>query len=136
MAAGSGRNVAIYLGDGAGPPEGFTKLTAFRTNELTINGELVDISDKTDGNRLLLSGGGIKSYSMSGSGVFKDSADEETLRAQADAQSLDNYEFRFSDGSKYMGAFQVVNYSRSGDHTDAELFSATFESSGAVTFTA
>ena len=134
MAAGSGRDVAIYSGDGASP-EVFTKIAAFRANSFAINGQAVDISDKTNNERVLLSGGGLKAYSMSGSGVFKDAVVEETLRSQADAQTLDNYEFRFSDGSKYMGAFQVVNYERSGDHDNAELFSCSFEGSGTMTYT-
>ena len=105
-----------------------------RSNSFVINGETIDVSDKDSTWRELLPGGGILSMSVSGSGVFKDAALDETLRAQAQAQTLDNYEMRSGNGDIWRGAFQVTSYERGGEHNGEETFSVSLESSGAITF--
>lgn len=136
MAAQKGRDFVIYVGDGA-TPEVFTKLGALRATTMTLNGEMVDITDKNSaGWRELLADGGVKSMTLAGNGVFKDAAIEETLRAQAFAQSIDNYRVQSGNGNKFTGAFQITVYERSGDHNADEQFSITIESAGAITFAA
>ena len=136
MAAQSGATFILHQGDG-GSPEVFTvTLGMFRTNSLVINGEAVDITDKdSSGWRTLLTGGGIKSMTVSGSGVFTDTAAEETVRSQMFAQTLNNYQVRSGSTEIFQGAFQITSYERSGDHNAEEQISITLESSGAITFT-
>lgn len=134
MAAGSGRDFGVYVGDG-GSPEGFTQVASFRTDEMTLNGQSVDISDKSLAWEQLLSGGGIKSMTMTGSGIFTDTANEETIRSQWFAQTINNYRYLRSDGAIFAGAFQVESLTYSGEHNGAGQFSATWRSSGAVSFT-
>ncbi len=130
-----GFNFVIYIGDGASP-EVFTKLGSFRSNTLTFNGELVDVTDKNQaGWRLLMTGAGLRSLTMSGSGIFTDTADEETLRSQAFGQVLNNYQMRSDSGKQFEGAFLITQYERGGEHNSEETFSATLESSGAIVHT-
>ncbi len=134
MAAGSGRSFILKIGDG-GSPEAFTTIVAFRSNSLRINGQLVDTTTKdSTGWRELLSGGGIRSMSMSGSGVFKDAANEESLRSVAFSQALRSFQM-LSGAHVFQGSFQVLNYERTGEVDGAEEFSCTFESSGVVSYT-
>ena len=74
--------------------------------------------------------------SLSANGVFTDSAAEETVRSQAAANSINNYQIVSGNGDKWQGAFLITSYQRSGNHNDDEQFSISLESSGAITFTA
>ena len=137
MSAGTCRNLVIYVGQGDGPPETFNKLGAFRTNGMTINGELVDITDKDSlGFREGLDGGGIRNLSFTGAGAFKDGAEEENLRLAALNQTKNNYQMRTTGGHIFEGPFQVTSYERSGEVNGAEEFSVTMESVGTVTYQA
>ena len=135
MPAGTGRNLVIYRGQGDGPPETFLKVGAFRTNGATINGELVDITDKdSDGWREGLDGGGIRNMSFTGSGAFKDGSEEEGLRARAFDQASANYQMRTTGGHIFEGPFQIVTYERTGEVNGAEEFSLTMESLNTITY--
>lgn len=136
MAAEKGRAFLIKRGDGA-TSETFTSIGGMRSTSLTINNEIVDITSKDDaGVRLLLADGGVSSITVSGSGVFTDSAGEVLIQTSATAMTLDNYEIVFESGDKFAGAFQVTSYERAGEHNGEVTYSLTLESSGAITFTA
>jgi predicted secreted protein len=68
-------------------------------------------------------------------GLFKDTAAEETFRAQAFARSLRNYELIFPNSDKYTAAFAVENYTRGGAYDGIETFSATLRRSGDGVYT-
>jgi len=136
MAAEKGRAFVLKIGDGA-TSETFNTIGGMRSNSMTINGEQVNISDKDSaGWRELLADAGEKSVSLSGSGVFKDTASEGTLQTAATSQTIDNYEIVFESGAKFTGAFQVSNLEYTGENNSELTFSASLESSGPVTFTA
>lgn len=136
MAANSGNDFLLKVGDGAST-EAFTTLAGMRTTSMTINNALVDITTKDSShNRTILSGGGVKSMSISADGVFTDAAVEETLRANATANTLNNYQIEFGNGDTYEGAFLITSYQRAGSNDAEETFSVSLESSGALTYTA
>lgn len=137
MAESRGRLFVIQAGDGA-TAEVFTTIAGFRSNSLTLNNEAVDVTTKSSAPwRKLLADAGLRSMSLDGSGIFGDTASEETLRSQADAATIDNYRILDTDtGDYWEGGFLVTNYSRSGEYNGAVEFSCAFESSGTVTFTA
>ena len=136
MAAEKGRAFLIKRGDGA-TSEIFTSVAGMRSTSLTINNEMVDITSKDDaGIRLLLADGGVRSITISGSGVFTDSAGELLIQTSALDMTLDNYEIVFESGDKFGGAFQVTSYERAGEHNGEVTYSLTLESSGTITFTA
>ena len=90
--------------------------------------------DSTNKWRQLLSGGGVRTLSVSGSGVFTDETSEETMRGYAFAGSVDNYELIFGNADTLSGAFQISSYERSGDHNGEETYSMTLDNAGDVTF--
>ena len=133
MAAEKGRAMVLKVGDGA-TSEAFTTIGGMRANTVTINGETVDITDKDSaGWRQLLAAAGVKSVSIQGNGVFKDSAAEATIRAYALAQSIDNYQLAFEDGDYFAGAFQITSLEYTGEYNGARQYSLQLESSGEVT---
>src|SRR5204862_1249719 len=82
MSAQRGKDLLVKIGDG-GSPETFTTVAGLRATTLSFNAQTVDVTnaDSVDQWRELLAGAGVKSASFSGSGVFKDAASDESLRA-------------------------------------------------------
>ncbi len=134
MAAQKGRSFLLQIDDGA---SGFLSLAACRANGMTLNNAEVDITTKSSANwKTLLDDGGVKSMTISASGVFEDSAAEEILRTQSFANALRTYKLLFPNGDTLEGSFLITSYERSGEHADAEMFNAALSLSGAPTFVA
>lgn len=136
MPAKKGRLFLLKAGDGASP-EVFTTVAGLRSTGLTINGESVDVTDKDseDQMRELLDGGGVKSMTISGGGVFKDDTSQTLLESRALAGSIDNYQIVFDGGRTYEGGFQVTTVEYAGEHNADHTYSVTLESSGTIIIT-
>ena len=134
MAAQKGRALLMKIGDGASP-ETFTTIGGMRSTTLTLNDETVDITNKDSTNdaRSLLAQGGIKSGTVSGSGVFTDSASETTLYGKWHASSNANYQFLVPDLITITGAFQLTSLEYAGEYNGEVTYSFTFESAGDLT---
>ena len=140
MAAGKGSSF-LLKDNSTGTP---ATIGGLRSTSMTINGEAVDITSKdsnafiSSGNdkaRDLLQGGGVRSMTLSASGVFTDSSTENILRGFAFDGAIQNYDLVFSDGSKIAGAFLVTSYERAGEFNGEETYSVTLESSNTITYT-
>ena len=140
MAAGKGSSF-LLKDNSTGTP---ATIGGLRSTSMSINGEMVDITDKdsnafiSSGNdkaRDLLQGGGVRSMTLSASGVFTDSSTENILRGFAFDGAIQNYDLVFSDGSKISGAFLVTSYERAGEFNGEETYSVTLESSNTITYT-
>ena len=140
MPAGKGSSF-LLKDNSTGTP---ATIGGLRSTSMTINGEAVDITSKdsnafiSSGNdkaRDLLQGGGVRSMTLSASGVFTDSSTENILRGFAFDGAIQNYDLVFSDGSKISGAFLITSYERAGEFNGEETFSCTLESSGTITYT-
>ena len=135
MAAQKGRSFVLKIGNGA-TVEAFTTVGGMRSTGITLGNETVDVTDKDSaGWRELLESAGGKSVSVSGSGVFKDTASETTVRTAALADTIDNYRVQFEDGDYFAGAFQITSLEITGENNGAREYALTLESSGAVTYT-
>lgn len=136
MAAEKGRAFLLKIGDG-GAPENFTTIGGLRATSMTINNDVVDITNKTSGGwRELLAGAGIRSISISGSGVFTGSAAESLMRDHALSGAIANYEVVFESGDKFSGAFYIVSLEYTGDHNGERTYALRLDSSGAVAYAA
>ena len=140
MAAGIGCSF-LLKDNSTGTP---ATIGGLRSTSMTINGEAVDITSKdsnafiSSGNdkaRDLLQGGGVRSMTISASGVFTDSSTENILRGFAFDGAIQNYDLVFSDGSKISGAFLITSYERAGEFNGEETYSVTLESSNTITYT-
>ena len=140
MAAGKGSSF-LLKDNSTGTP---ATIGGLRSTSMTINGEMVDITDKdsndfssssNDKARTLLQGGGVRSMSISASGVFTDSSTENIMRGFAFDGAIQNYDLVFSDGSKISGAFLITSYERAGEFNGEETYSVTLESSNTITYT-
>lgn len=140
MPAGKGSSF-LLKDNSTGTP---ATIGGLRSTSMTINGEAVDITTKdsnafiSSGNdkaRDLLQGGGVRSMTISASGVFTDSSTENLVRGFAFDGAIQNYDLIFSDTSKISGAFLITSYERAGEFNGEETYSLTLESSNTITYT-
>ena len=114
-----------------------TTLGGRRSSTLTINDEAVDITNKdSSNNRTLLPDAGVTSMTISGSGVFTDSTAETTMRTNIGGAALSSMSFIVPDLGTFAGSFHIASLEYGGEYNGEATWSATFESGGAVTFSA
>ena len=136
MTAAKGNQVLIKVDtDGAGT---YADVGGIRSKSISFNEETVDVTDGASANRFreLLEGAGVKSVSISGSGVFKDSATEKNVFDYWVAGTHANYQFIIPGFYQIQGAFQITNVSYAGEYNGEATFDMSFESAGDMTFTA
>jgi TP901-1 family phage major tail protein len=133
MSAEKGSAFLLKIGNGASPPV-FTTVAGMRTTQMSVNGEAVNVTSKDSGGwRELLSGAGVRSVSVSASGIFTGSVAELRLKANALGGILDDYELSFESGERLRGRFLVARLDYSGDYNGERNYALSLESSGAVT---
>ena len=134
MAAQKGRLFLLKQGTATAG----TTIAGLRATRFRVNQETVDATTKDSANqwRELLAGAGVRALSIDASGLFQDSAVEETVRGYAFAGTANAFGLVFENGDKIDGSFIVTSLERSGDYNGEEQYALTLESAGAVTFTA
>lgn len=134
MAAQKGSALLMKIGNAASP-EVFTTIGGMRSTSIAMNDEIVDVTNKDSGRqRAILAQGGVVSMTVSGSGVFTDTASETTLEGKFDQASLTNYQFLVPDFGTYTGKFMLTTLEYAGEFNGEVTYSFTFESSGTITF--
>ncbi|MBI1188317.1 MAG: phage major tail protein, TP901-1 family [Alphaproteobacteria bacterium] len=133
MAAQKGREVLIRL-DIAST---LTTIGGMRQKSMSLNDSQVDVTDSDSAGRWreLLAAAGVKSMSLSGSGVFKDSAAEIALLGHWNAGTHPTMAFFIPEIGTFQGPF-AVNLQYQGQHDGEVQFSASFDSAGEIAFTA
>lgn len=128
MAATAGRKLRIKKGS--------TAIAGARTDNLTINNEPIDITDKAaSGWRTMLADVGARSVDADVEGVLLDS----TLIAVATGTAsslLAAYTIEIDGIGSFTGNFYLNSLAISGEQADTVTFTANIQSSGTITFTA
>lgn len=136
MAAQTGKSILIKIDTtGAGV---FSTIGGMRSKSITLNKETVDVTDSDSVMqwRELLGGAGVKTCSISGSGVFKDSATEGLVRTNFFGDVIGEFQFVIPDFGTFEGLFDITSLEYSGEYNGEAQFSMSFESAGPITFTA
>ena len=144
MAAQKGKDVLMKINTSGST---FVTIGGLRSTSITLNDEAVDITNKSSkGTRTLLAGAGVNSISISGSGVFTDTTEEQLVRTTFAAQqntsdgstgqtpAFKNFQFIVPDLGTYTGAFMIASIEYAGEFNCAATYSMTFESAGYITF--
>lgn len=116
----------------------FVAMAGLRTKSVQMNAEQVDVtnSDSASKYRELLAGAGIKSLSVSGSGVFTDDTTHETARAAWAAGTLKDFQIVIPGWGTWEGAFQITQLAVAGEHNGEVTYDITLESADAPAWTA
>jgi TP901-1 family phage major tail protein len=132
MSAEKGSAFLLKVGNGGEPPI-FSTVAGMRTTQMSVNGEAVNVTTKDSGGwRELLSGAGVRSVSVSASGIFTGSATELRVKGNALSGAVDDYELSFESGERMRGRFLVTRLDYSGDYNGERNYALSLESSGPV----
>lgn len=115
-----------------------TALAAGRTTSISLNSETVDVTSADDTNRWrqLLAGAGVKSMSVSMSGVLKDGVTHDQMIDDLIAQTVDAYGIVLGTLGTFDGNFQLTQFDANGDYNGEAQWSITLESGGDITYAA
>lgn len=136
MSAQRGKDLLLKVDTtGAGD---FVTVAGLRARGLAFNAATVDITHAESAGewRELLAGAGARSARVSGSGIFKDAASDETARALFFAGTIRAWQVAIPDFGTVAGAFQITALEYSGGHDNELTFELALESAGALSFTA
>ena len=136
MAVQKGRDLLLKMSDGADSPS-FVTIAGIRARTVSLNAKTVDITDsQSNGWRELLEGAGIRSMSVSGSGVFRDDASDALLRDAFFSQAQVAWQVIVPSFGTFAGVFLIAALEYAGQHDGEATFSLTLASAGEVSFAA
>lgn len=136
MASQKGKDLLLKVDtSGAGV---YATVAGLRTRSLAINAETVDVTHAESAGqwRELLAGAGVRSARLSGSGVFKDSASDATIRDYAFNATIRNWQVIVPDFGTIEGPFQISALEFGGRHDGEVTFEIALESAGQLSFVA
>lgn len=136
MAAQNGKDLLIKVdmtGDGQ-----FETLAGLRATRISFNAESVDVTslESQGGWRELLAGAGVRSASISGSGIFRDDTTDERARQLFFDGITPDFQVVIPDFGIVEGAFQVTSLDYAGSHNGEATYELSLSSAGALTFVA
>lgn len=136
MSAQNGKDLLIKVdmtADGQ-----FEAIAGLRATRISFNAESVDVTslESQGGWRELLSGAGVKSAAISGSGVFKDESTDERARQIFFDSATPQFQVIIPDFGIVEGPFQVTALEYSGSHNGEATYELSLSSAGALSFVA
>lgn len=136
MAAQKGKDLLIKL-DAAGTNT-FVTVAGLRARSIAFNARSVDVTNAESSGqwRELLAGAGVRTASVSGRGIFKDSASDADVRTVFFDAAIRNWQIIIPDFGMVAGAFQITALEYAGEHDGEVTFDMALESAGALVFTA
>ena len=137
MAAQKGLDVLIKMNTVAAPTV-FTTVAGIRSASFSLNSSSVDVTtaDSTGRWRELLDCSGVRTASISGSGVFTDGATDETVRKHYFDDTTPKCQLVIPDFGTIEADFRITSLDYSGSHDGEADFSISLESAGELTWTA
>jgi TP901-1 family phage major tail protein len=136
MAAQNGKDLLIKIdmnGEGL-----FETVAGLRATRISLNAASVEVTslESEGGWRELLSGAGVKSASISGSGIFKDQVTDERARQIFFDGLMPAFQIIIPDFGVLQGPFQITSISYAGAHDGEATYEIALASAGAIGFTA
>lgn len=136
MAVQSGKDLLIkvdMIGDGS-----FETIAGLRATRISFNAETVDVTslESAGGWRELLAGAGVKTASISGSGVFRDANTDERARQIFFDAEMPAFQVVVPSFGVIEGPFQITSIDYAGNHNGEATYELSLASAGALTFAA
>jgi len=136
MAVQNGKDLLVKIDlTGTG---NFQTVAGLRATRVSFNAEAVDVTslESAGGWRELLAGAGIKSASISGSGIFRDAASDARARQIFFDGEMPDFQVVIPDFGIVEGPFQVSGIEYAGSHDGEASYDLSLASAGQLTFTA
>lgn len=136
MAAQNGKDLLLKIDmTGAGQ---FETVAGLRATRISFNAESVDVTslESQGGWRELLSGAGVKSAMIAGSGVFKDDVTDERARQIFFDGETPEFQVIVPEFGIVEGAFLITALEYAGSHNGEATYELSLASAGALSFTA
>ena len=131
MSAKLGRDLLLKVDSG----NGFATVAGLRTKTLRFNSQAVDITDAGSGGWTeLLPEAGLRSVSITGSGVFRDAASNASVRAAFFAQSPLDAQMILPGFGTITASVLVTALSYGGTYRGEATFELTLSATGPVGF--
>jgi TP901-1 family phage major tail protein len=136
MGAQNGKDLLVKL-DLTGGGQ-FTTIAGLRATRISFNAETVDVTslESQGGWRELLGGAGVRSASVSGSGVFVDSATDDRARQIFFSGTVEMFQVIIPDFGIVEGPFQITAIEYAGSYNGEATYELSLASAGALSFTA
>jgi TP901-1 family phage major tail protein len=136
MPAQNGKDLLIKL-DVSGSGQ-FETIAGLRATRISFNAETVDTTtvESPGGWRELLAGAGIKSASISGSGIFKDADTDARARQIFFDAEMPGFQVIIPSFGVVSGPFQITSIEYAGNHNGEATYELTMASAGELAFTA
>ncbi len=136
MGAQNGKDLLVKL-DLTGGRQ-FTTIAGLRATRISFNAETVDVTslESQGGWRELLGGAGVRSASVSGSGVFVDSATDDRARQIFFSGTVEMFQVIIPDFGIVEGPFQITAIEYAGSYNGEATYELSLASAGALSFTA
>lgn len=136
MGAQNGKDLLLKIdmtGDGQ-----FETVAGLRATRLNFNAETVDVTstESVGGWRELLGGAGVRSASLSGSGVFKDASTDARARQIFFDGITPDFQVIIPDFGTIEGAFQITSLEYAGSYNGEATYELSLASAGALGFSA
>ena len=136
MAVQSGKDLLIKI-DINGSQQ-FETIAGLRASRISFNAETVDVTslESTGGWRELLAGAGVRSASISGSGVFRDEATDGRARQIFFDGEVPRFQVVIPSFGTVEGPFQITGLEYAGSYNGEATYEISMASAGALTFVA
>ena len=136
MGAQNGKDLLIKVDQtGSGS---FQTMAGLRASRISFNAESVDVTslESAGGWRELLGGAGVKSASLSGSGVFRDEGTDERARQIFFDGEVPDFQVIIPDFGVVEGKFMITAIEYAGSHNGEATYELALASAGQLTFNA
>lgn len=136
MAAQKGRDLLLKVDQTGGGA--FATVAGLRSKRISFGAESVDVTDSASaGNwRELLDGAGTKRANVAGSGIFKDTTADESVRSLFFAGAVRDWQVVVPEFGVIEGPFQITALEYGGNYDGEVVYEMALESAGQLTFTA
>lgn len=138
MAEQLGSDMLIKMDTATSGPPSYTTVAGLQNKSLRLSDGATDVTtqDSVGKWKKLLPGASIRMLSVSGDGVFDDSASQNAVVTTMMARALKRWQIIVPQLGTFEGLFQITSLDFKGPHTKEVGFSINLESAGEITFTA
>jgi TP901-1 family phage major tail protein len=136
MVAQNGKDLLIKLDLTGGGT--YTTIAGLRATRISFNAETVDVTslESQGGWRELLGGAGVRSASVSGSGVFVDANTDDRARQIFFQGTVELFQVIIPSFGIIEGLFQITAIEYAGSYNGEATYELSLASAGVLTFTA